>query len=129
MKICKSNKFVFIVFKKKCLCNIFDLNAKFSIVSKTISIAFFFVKIEILNIFLDLWFRFFAQTIKRQNFDDELMKNLNVWRNLIFFSRAIHFFFSFVVLKYLCHDSFMRIVNQTLRLRRAVDTTSTHFWL
>jgi hypothetical protein len=64
MKICKLDKFVFVMFEKKCLCNIFVLNAKFSIVSKTISIAFFFVKIENLNIFFDLWFLFFAQIIK-----------------------------------------------------------------
>jgi hypothetical protein len=128
MKICKSDKFIFVVFEKKCLCNIFVLNAKSTIVSRTISIAFFFIKAEILNISLDLWFRFFAQTIKRQNLDDELMKNLNVWRNSIFFSRAIIFFFSFVALKYFCHDCSVRIVDQTFRLRRAVDTTSTHFW-
>ncbi len=128
MKICKSDKFVFVVFEKKCLCNIFVLNTKFSIVSRMISIAFFSVKIEILNIFLDLWFLFFAQTTKRQNLDDELIKDLNVRRNSSFFFSCNYFFFSFIVLRYFCHDCFVRIVDQILRLRRAVDTTSTHFW-
>ncbi len=128
MKICKSNKFVFVVFEKKCLCYIFVLNAKFSIVSRTFSIAFFFVKIEILNISFDLWFLFFAQTIKRQSFVNESIKDLKIWRNSSFFFGGIIFFFSFVVLKYFCHVCSVRIADQALCLRRAVDTASTHFW-
>jgi hypothetical protein len=76
-----------------------------------ISIAFFLIKVEILNISFDLWFLFFIQTIKRQNFDDESIKDLKIWRNSIFFFRVIIFFFLFIILKYFCHDCFMRIID------------------
>ncbi len=113
---------------KKWRCNIFVLNAKSSIVTRTISTAFLSVKAEILNISFDLWLLLFAQTIKRQNSVDESKRDLKTWRNSIFFSRAIIFFFSFVVLRYFCHVCFMRNADRALCLRRVIDTTSTHFW-
>jgi hypothetical protein len=94
---------------------------------KNDSTASFFVKAEILNISFDLWFLFFAQTIKRQNFVDESIKDLKTWRNSIFFSRAIIFFFSFVVLRYFCHVYYVHNADQVFCLRRVIDTTSTHF--
>jgi hypothetical protein len=128
MNVYKSIKFVFVVFEKKCWCSILILNEKFSIVSITTSIVFLRVRTKILETFLDLWFLFFAQATKRQSLDDVSMRNRNAWRNSIFFFRAMIFFFSFVVLRYSCHVCSVRIANQTRRLRRVVDTTSTHFW-
>ncbi len=81
------------MFEKKCWCNISILNEKSSIILRTTLIAFLRVKAKILKTFLDLWFLFFVQTIKRQNLNDVSMKNQNAWRNSIFFFVRWFFFF------------------------------------
>ncbi len=114
MNFCKSLKFVFVVFEKKCWCSISILNKKSSIVSRITSNAFFLVRARILKTFLDLWFLFFVQTIKRQNSNDVSMKNRNAWRNSIFF--FVRWSFSFHLLFWDIHVKFALCASRIKRV-------------
>jgi hypothetical protein len=111
-----------IIFEKTCFVSMISLFSKFSIICIVFSKLFFWIKIETLKIFFDLWLCVFAQRTNRQKDVVWVVNFSKIFLNFFFFFLTMIFFLTSMNFKYVFEFFSIRKEDHSLRLLFVVVT-------